>query len=519
MEVAPDFFGYFDALEPVLQNDSSLYCVSAWNDHGMRRNNASELRRTSVFPGLGWMLTRRLWNELRPKWPAAYWDDWLRENEQRKDRDCIHPAVSRTKTFGLSGASFGQFYNDFLKDTILNTQQKIDWSKVDMAYLEKAAWERGMKRRLQVANTVTSLEQDPKLPLTKIFFRGLDEYQKLAKQLRLMEDLKLGQPRGSWNGILPVALTPESTLLIVNAEGSKSICPSECICSKKNDGPFYLVGFINVRLYPKDKQKWTTVELVQWLQYMRWAGVEKMIVYDNYNEPEERQLNALKPFIDCGFVEWIDWSDRHPYDIQGTQMNSYYDGQKRIGGRSKYLIHFDMDEYPTDPKNSSKNFLWNTFDLIREERSRNSVHGVGAFLATNIVYGGNFNYSRELVIDRLEMRTNEKFNHLTKPVYYVPAIAGLGVHTPSVLGGYEVVEHPRFYMAHIWGPRLGDFSGVTPPEWLAKMSKSTELRAMSDNMLTCKARCNRIEFPWVTEPYWDKENKHSRSPISVNKMK
>lgn len=34
LDVAPDFFEYFSSLEPILRADSSLWCVSAWNDNG-----------------------------------------------------------------------------------------------------------------------------------------------------------------------------------------------------------------------------------------------------------------------------------------------------------------------------------------------------------------------------------------------------------------------------------------------------------------------------------------------------
>ena len=72
MLVAPDFFEYFAALAPMLHADESLLCVSAWNDNGLEglvdpasEREAGELRRTSVFPGLGWMLTRALWDQVR----------------------------------------------------------------------------------------------------------------------------------------------------------------------------------------------------------------------------------------------------------------------------------------------------------------------------------------------------------------------------------------------------------------------------------------------------------------------
>jgi hypothetical protein len=63
---------------------------------------------------LGWMLTKTLWLELKPKWPATFWDDWLRLPEQRKDRACIRPELSRTLNFGKYGASNGQYFEEHI---------------------------------------------------------------------------------------------------------------------------------------------------------------------------------------------------------------------------------------------------------------------------------------------------------------------------------------------------------------------------------------------------------------------
>ncbi|XP_029369269.1 alpha-1,3-mannosyl-glycoprotein 2-beta-N-acetylglucosaminyltransferase b isoform X2 [Echeneis naucrates] len=90
LEVAPDFFEYFRALHPILRSDPTLWCVSAWNDNGrdalVDPYKADLLYRTDFFPGLGWMLLKDAWDELEPKWPLAFWDDWMRQPEQRKDR-------------------------------------------------------------------------------------------------------------------------------------------------------------------------------------------------------------------------------------------------------------------------------------------------------------------------------------------------------------------------------------------------------------------------------------------------
>jgi len=48
------------------------------------------LYRVDNMPGLGWMLTRSLYEELRPKWlnksEPLTWDGWIRQPAQRKGR-------------------------------------------------------------------------------------------------------------------------------------------------------------------------------------------------------------------------------------------------------------------------------------------------------------------------------------------------------------------------------------------------------------------------------------------------
>ena len=67
MKLAPDFFTLFNATAPLLDRDPSLFCVSSWNDHGQARFVKDPLRllRSDFFPGLGWMLTRDIWDDIK----------------------------------------------------------------------------------------------------------------------------------------------------------------------------------------------------------------------------------------------------------------------------------------------------------------------------------------------------------------------------------------------------------------------------------------------------------------------
>jgi alpha-1,3-mannosyl-glycoprotein beta-1,2-N-acetylglucosaminyltransferase len=231
MLVAPDFFSMMQATAPVLHADPSLMCVSAWNDNGLKgvvsaADSADELRRTSVFPGLGWMLTRRLWEELRDKWPAAFWDDWLREANQTRGRDCLYPAVCRSKTIGKIGSSAGQFFERYLARIILNSQP-VDWTSVSFAPLARSVYRQQLLARVAAARTVSRgaelaelLEQDAAAETAvRIFWDGPRDYKRLADQLGLMNDLKEGLPRSSLEGIvrLHVGVQGKISLFLVPA--------------------------------------------------------------------------------------------------------------------------------------------------------------------------------------------------------------------------------------------------------------------------------------------------------------
>ncbi len=225
MIVAPDFFDYFAAMAPLLHADETLLCVSAWNDNGMRglvdpkdKREASELRRTSVFPGLGWMLTRSLWDqELRDKWPSGFWDDWLREPAQTRGRECIFPTVSRTHTIGERGASAGQFFSDYLERIELS-KVAVNWEKVSLAGLKRDVYRAALHEQVNKAETVGRDQLDSEFESTKkdlrIFYHDADEYKAIADSLQLMNDLKAGLPRSSFEGIVRV-LTPKRAALFI----------------------------------------------------------------------------------------------------------------------------------------------------------------------------------------------------------------------------------------------------------------------------------------------------------------
>ena len=131
LAIAGDFFDYFSAVEPLLDEDTSLLAASAWNDLGQAAfidaAAPAAVHRSDFFGGLGWMMSRHVWEELGPKWPDSFWDDWLREPAQRRGRAFLRPGISRSATFGVQGVSHAQFFEQYLGSVVLSSAA-VDWA-------------------------------------------------------------------------------------------------------------------------------------------------------------------------------------------------------------------------------------------------------------------------------------------------------------------------------------------------------------------------------------------------------
>lgn len=216
LDIAEDFFSYFLATRKLLALDPTIWCISAWNDNGANeltdRNRVEQLYRTDFFPGLGWMLTADLWKELSPNWPEAYWDDWLRRQDVRKNRACVRPEVSRTahnnKVAGKG--SSGGLYKKYLASIHL-PESPIDFSLIDLSYLIKSNYDRTLKKRLNDAKLIT-LDDVEKKAVEKdnayyVIFHTPREYRRLAKAMGLMMDIRSGMPRTAYYGIVTFFLS------------------------------------------------------------------------------------------------------------------------------------------------------------------------------------------------------------------------------------------------------------------------------------------------------------------------
>ncbi|KAK3095030.1 hypothetical protein FSP39_009364 [Pinctada imbricata] len=204
LDISPDFYEYFSATFKILHEDDSLWCVSAWNDNGkngMVSDDSELLYRTDFFPGLGWMMEGHTWQELAPKWPEAFWDDWMRAPEQRKDRVCIRPEICRTSTFGKKGVSRGLFFEKHLKFIRLNSNF-VPFTQKDLSYLKKENYDEDFKKQVYDVPEFTIAEvtsgNKKHLKAVRVTYSTKEQFKSTAKKLGIMDDFKAW---GSKNGL------------------------------------------------------------------------------------------------------------------------------------------------------------------------------------------------------------------------------------------------------------------------------------------------------------------------------
>ena len=139
LDVSSDFFSYFGQTMHLLDEDPTLYCVSAWNDQGYEHTSRdpSLLYRVETMPGLGWILNRKLYKEeLETRWPTPEklwdWDMWMRLPDIRHGRECVVPDVSRTYHFGSSGINMNSYFQDvYFKKHAFNTLPDVRLENIE----------------------------------------------------------------------------------------------------------------------------------------------------------------------------------------------------------------------------------------------------------------------------------------------------------------------------------------------------------------------------------------------------
>jgi alpha-1,3-mannosyl-glycoprotein beta-1,2-N-acetylglucosaminyltransferase len=195
------------ATSKLLDEDPTLMAVSAYNDNGHMVKDPTRILRTDFFPGLGWMMNRRLWiEELESKWPTGYWDDWLREPGQRKGRHILRPEVSRTYHFGEKGGTSRNQFGSILSSVKLN-KDDIDWTTQDLSYLDQDSFDEQYGKlvaKSTLVRTVQEAQASVRMRDTRLEYGGIVQFKAMANELGIMNDEKASVPRTAYKGVVEI---------------------------------------------------------------------------------------------------------------------------------------------------------------------------------------------------------------------------------------------------------------------------------------------------------------------------
>nr|CAD7257495.1 unnamed protein product [Timema shepardi] len=150
----------------------------------------------------------------------CYWDDWIRQPEQRRNRACIRPELSRTRTFGKIGVSNGHFFEKHLKYIKLN-EKFVPFTKLNLSYLLKDNYDVQFVKRVYESPVITyqELKSGPIVhegPV-RIPYHTNDIYKRTSKMLGLMEDFRSGVPRTGYRGVVSFMYKGRRVYLAPNA--------------------------------------------------------------------------------------------------------------------------------------------------------------------------------------------------------------------------------------------------------------------------------------------------------------
>ena len=275
----------------------------------------------------------------------------------------------------------------------------------------------------------------------------------------------------------------------------------------RND-TYFLTAVVMTRIYANDINNFTSNELIQWLQFMSYAGVEHVYLYDAYFYQNESQREAVNCFVKSGFVSYIDWhhkavdNDRQHRGV-ATQQPAYQHCLETFGHQFVWQTATDIDEYPYCPSDTGPGFLnrlvhrvlasWEAGITGKRKRKTKARGKLGQIYMQNFLFlGPPPNLAKHpILVDQFWNRTNKVWNRNVKPILLAKGVRRTKVHWNFLLEGYESYYVPTniVRLNHYQGARY-DFDHT----YDAKLKRTimVEDRGMSTvvSMLErCRARC------------------------------
>ena len=216
LELSPDFIDYFQTVLPLLENDTTLITASLWNDMGFKHNTRDKtaIKRTDFFPGLGWYLSRHVWNNiLGPEWPDHDWDWYVRDRALKLGMDSLIPEVPRDFHVATTGTYMTRaFFDKYFKNINMNRDSMFQWKPeyvYEVSPLE--SYKHKIQQDLKTANHLMGSWEELKNKNNGVVVAWVKGFGRVRNKGHVRSKCRIflretgiweGEPeRGRWNGI------------------------------------------------------------------------------------------------------------------------------------------------------------------------------------------------------------------------------------------------------------------------------------------------------------------------------
>ena len=148
--LSTDLLYYFKQTAALLEADSSLVCVSAFNDHAKGENeNPILLKRSSSFPNLALLFSKRsyelLWKDQPLDDTTNGWDHWLRVRAASLHVECVYPVLPRIRhIIAEKSSTTTKAFSKRLASYPMAEDNLIDLG--DLSYLRKENYDHSLLR-------------------------------------------------------------------------------------------------------------------------------------------------------------------------------------------------------------------------------------------------------------------------------------------------------------------------------------------------------------------------------------
>ena len=312
-----------------------------------------------------------------------------------------------------------------------------------------------------------------------------------------LKDKRVAEPTFPSDKPLIKGLSRELLNDQANAPAHKSnddavIQQSECswVNRTKSEPPYFLTALVLLRIFKESEKRanLTTREMKQWLEYLRYSGVEHVYVYDAFVTEDESQKDELEPFFKDNFITYVDWHEHNPHTLP-MKTEGYQDCLDRFGSESTWQTAIDIDEYPFSPTDMEPGFLARFVKCYAEKNPE-----VSEICMQNFLFLGKpiSKSERELLFERLWRRDPKPSNKLVKPIYK-PGNVRAAIHHNRILRGKSrnaPVDELR--MNHYWGARLQNWGDDTP-EILARTIEDLSM----EKIVKAFKKCEKYLRPYL----------------------